>query len=144
MEGRAICIVHSHTSLYIQFMKKLLIICAFLLAGCDNTWENRTLPVSKVRFSVHGYLEGLKLLPHRFPVSQVTITNEKSFVKAAEPILFAEYGEDWVKSQRPYAVGYADGYWMMQGYLWAAHGGEFEIIIYAKTGQVIYMTQGGK
>lgn len=144
MGGRTIdigSIVHKFVYLIV---KKLLIICAFLLAGCDNTWQNRTLPVSMVRLYAHNCLEALKLHHLRYPVSQLKITDERSFVKAAEPILFAEYGEEWVKGQRPYAVGYADGYWMMQGHLWADHGGEFEIIIYAKTGQVIHMSQGGK
>lgn len=101
------------------------------------------MPADEVRKAVKASLLGLKLYPRKYPVSPIKITDEKSFVKAAEAILFPIYGEKEIKDERPYTVGYADGYWMIYGYLPPGyHGGVFELIINAKTGKVIHLMHG--
>jgi hypothetical protein len=41
------------------------------------------------------------------------IRDEKTAVKVAEAILFKIYGEEQIKNERPYTIGFADGYWVM-------------------------------
>ncbi|MEO7215885.1 NTF2 fold immunity protein [Mucilaginibacter sp.] len=100
------------------------------------------MPTNEVRAYVKAGLNGQKQYPRKYPVSAIKITDEESFVKSAEAVLFDVYGEKKIKAERPYKVGQADGYWMMTGYLWAEKGGVFYIMINAKTGQVIYLTHG--
>lgn len=114
----------------------------FLLAGCNNTWENLYMQPNAVRGYIKEGLKMQKLYPRKYPVPQVKITDENSFVNAAETILFDEYGESHIKDERPYTVGHADGYWVMSGHLWSENGGVFYIMISEKTGEVIYLTHG--
>ncbi|OOQ56828.1 hypothetical protein BC343_17765 [Mucilaginibacter pedocola] len=89
---------------------------------------------------VKAALVAQKRYQRTYPVSKAKITDEKSFVKAAEPILFDVYGREEITEQKPYTVGRADGYWVMWGHLWADHGGVFYIIMEERTGKVIYLT----
>ncbi|RWY57005.1 NTF2 fold immunity protein [Mucilaginibacter gilvus] len=100
------------------------------------------MPANEVKAYVTAGLNGQKQYPRKYPVSPIKITDEKSFVKAAEAALFPVYGEKKIKAERPYTVGNADCYWLMTGHLWSDLGGVFYIMINAKTGQVIYLTHG--
>jgi hypothetical protein len=122
-------------------VKKLLIACLFLSAGCDNTWQNLPLSTEKAREAIKYDLKRHKL-PERLFTKRAVI-DEKSAVTAAEEILFPIYGEKKIKGEHPYTVGYADGYWIIYGYLPPySLGGVFSIIIYGKTGEVMYWTHG--
>jgi hypothetical protein len=71
------------------------------------------------------------------------IRDEKTAVKVAEAILFKIYGEEQIKNERPYTIGFADGYWVMYGYLpKGTLGGVFEIIINSNNGGVIDIRHG--
>ena len=66
------------------------------------------------------------------------IQNEKTAVKVAEAVLFNIYGEENIKNERPYTIGFADNYWILYGYLPSGyHGGVFTIIIDAENGEVV-------
>jgi hypothetical protein len=49
--------------------------------------------------------------------AKIRITDEASAAVAAEEILFPIFGKDEIREERPYTVGYADGYWIVYGYL---------------------------
>ena len=120
-------------------MKKIiLVVCLFLLAGCDNTWENLSLSTEKAREEINYDLKHYK---RKFPervFAKTAITDEKSAVVAAEEILFPIFGKEEIRDERPYTVGYADGYWIIYGYLPPGyHGGVFTIILYGKTSEVV-------
>lgn len=68
---------------------------------------------------------------------QPVIENQKTFVKVAETILFSRFGVDNIEDQRPYTIGYTDGYYIMYGTLHTSHGGVFHIIIDEANGEVV-------
>jgi hypothetical protein len=75
--------------------------------------------------------------------AKIRITDEASAAVAAEEILFPIFGKDEIREERPYTVGYADGYWIVYGYLPPySLGGVFIIIFYGKTSEVIYGSTG--
>ena len=123
---------------YISFVKKLfLIACLFLLAGCDNTWQTMHLSTGKSRDAIKYYLKHYKRPEREF--AKTVITDEKSAALAAEEILFPIYGKELIREERPYTVGYADGYWIVYGYLPPkAYNDVFIIIFYGKTSEVMY------
>ena len=71
------------------------------------------------------------------------ITNEKTAISIAEPLLFSVYGKENIVKQRPYKIGKVQNYWVISGSLPKPQiGGVFEIIIDSKNGQVIRLTHG--
>ncbi len=72
------------------------------------------------------------------------VTEEKTAVSIAEAILFENYGEDNIKSQRPYKVNIEnDSIWDIEGrFLKIGFGGVFQIRISSKDGKVIEMIHG--
>jgi hypothetical protein len=69
------------------------------------------------------------------------VTQEKTAVGIAEIILFENYGEDNIKSQRPYIVTKEnDSIWYIKGrFMKIGFGGVFHIRISSKNGKVIEM-----
>ena len=67
------------------------------------------------------------------------ISDSKTAIEVAEPILFKIYGKDNILGERPYNVYFVDGYWLVSGSLPKKYnvGGTFSIILSAKDGQVI-------
>ena len=71
------------------------------------------------------------------------ITDEKTAISIAEPLLFSVYGKENIVKQRPYKIGKVQNYWVISGSLPKPQiGGVFEIIIDSKNGQVIRLTHG--
>ena len=71
------------------------------------------------------------------------ITDEKTAISIAEPLLFSVYGKENIVKQRPYKIGKVQNYWVISGSLPKSQiGGVFEIIIDSKNGQVIRLTHG--
>lgn len=81
------------------------------------------------------------------------VKNEETAVQLAEILLFQVYGEDKIKSQRPYEVKLVkNNIWIITGSLnenifqkllygnFPKFGGTFEVKIDAKNAQVIYIT----
>lgn len=71
------------------------------------------------------------------------ITDEKTAISIAEPLLFSVYGKENIVKQMPYKIGKVQNYWVISGSLPKPQiGGVFEIIIDSKNGQVIRLTHG--
>ena len=71
------------------------------------------------------------------------ITDEKTAISIAEPLLFNVYGKKNIVKQRPYKIGKVQNYWVISGSLPKPQiGGVFKIIIDSKNGQVIRLTHG--
>ena len=71
------------------------------------------------------------------------ITNEKTAISIAEPLLFSVYGKENIIKQRPYKIGKVQNYWVVSGSLPKPQiGGVFEIIIDSKNGEIIRLTHG--
>ena len=71
------------------------------------------------------------------------IPDKKTAISVAEPILFNGYGKDQIIAEKPYNVALIDGYWILSGTLPDGYvGGTFLIILSAKNGKVIKVTQG--
>jgi hypothetical protein len=100
------------------------------------------MDTQKARGFVKDYL-GYENKNKKVGVLEPLITNEKTAIKVAEAILFEIYGEEQIKNERPYTIGFADGYWVIYGYLPdGMKGGVFEIIINSKNGQVVDLRHG--
>jgi hypothetical protein len=72
---------------------------------------------------------------------KVLINSKEELISFAEPILFRLYGEDNIKSERPYEIYLIDDNWIMMGTLpkdWV--GGTFTIVINKKTCEIIGIT----
>ena len=71
------------------------------------------------------------------------ITNEKTAISIAEPLLFSVYGKENIVKQRPYKIGKVQNYWVISGSLPKPQiGGVFEMIIDSKNGEIIRLTHG--
>ena len=71
------------------------------------------------------------------------ITDEKTTISIAEPLLFSVYGKENIIKQRPYKIGKVQNYWVVSGSLPKPQiGGVFEIIIDSKNGEIIRLTHG--
>ncbi|OOQ56829.1 NTF2 fold immunity protein [Mucilaginibacter pedocola] len=122
-------------------MKKLLIACLLLFTGCDHTWQNLPLSTEDARTIIKYNLKYYRLPKRKFAPS--ALTDERSAVKAAEKVLFPIYGREVIRDEHPYTVGFADGYWVIYGYLPAnAPGGVFSIVLYGETGEVLSIAHG--
>jgi hypothetical protein len=66
------------------------------------------------------------------------LSNQESAIGVAEPIVFKLFGEDKIKSQRPYEVYQIDGYWVIKGTISSSKdGGTFNIILNTSDARVI-------
>ncbi|MCB2377986.1 YbbC/YhhH family protein [Hymenobacter sp. BT635] len=75
--------------------------------------------------------------------SSVLLPDQATAVAVAEPIVFRVYGKANIVRQRPYEVYRIDGFWYISGTLPAGcDGGVFEIILNAKTSEVLKLTHG--
>ena len=71
------------------------------------------------------------------------ITDEKTTISIAEPLLFSVYGKENIIKQRPYKIGKVQNYWVVSGSLPKPQiGGVFEMIIDSKNGEIIRLTHG--
>ena len=71
------------------------------------------------------------------------ISNEEVAVRVAEPVLFAIYGEDNIRDQKPYQVNLIDSLWVINGTLPIyKDGGCFFIVINKKDGRILGVTHG--
>ena len=71
------------------------------------------------------------------------ITDEKTAISIAEPLLFSVYGKENIVKQRPYKIGKVQNYWVVSGSLPKPQiGGVFEMIINSKNGEIIRLTHG--
>jgi hypothetical protein len=71
------------------------------------------------------------------------ITDEKTAISIAEPLLFSVYGKENIVKQRPYKIGKVQNYWVVSGSLPKPQiGGVFEMIIDSKNGEIIRLTHG--
>ena len=61
-------------------------------------------------------------------------------VRVAEQTLFNIYGEETIKSERPYIISSIRDYWILHGTLHTDKGGCFIIVLDAYDGRVIYVT----
>ncbi len=77
-------------------------------------------------------------------VNDSLVTDKKTAIAIAEPILFMVYGKGNITSQKPYQCYLVDGYWYISGNLPKKYevGGVFEIIINAKNAQILKLTHG--
>jgi hypothetical protein len=121
--------------------KFLFTACLFLLAGCSNTWQNLPASTQDSRDAIRYYLK--KYPSHNRVYAKTAITDEQSAVAAAEEILFPVYGKEIIRDEHPYTVGYADGYWIVHGYLPNNSKGDvFNIVLFGKTSEVVSIMHG--
>lgn len=72
------------------------------------------------------------------------ITKEETAVKIAEAIAMENYGEDKIKSQRPYKVSIVnDTLWKVEGtFNSIGFGGVFSVTLSAKDGRIVEVIHG--
>lgn len=73
----------------------------------------------------------------------ILLPDQATAIAVVEPILFRLYGKENIIRQRPYEAYLVDGFWYIGGTLpqgW--HGGIFEVVLNAATGQVLDVTHG--
>lgn len=72
------------------------------------------------------------------------ITQESTAVKVAEAIAIETYGEDKIKSERPYKVSVvSDSLWKVEGTCnRIGFGGVFSVTLSAKNGRVVEICHG--
>jgi hypothetical protein len=121
-------------------MKLYLFFCLLLLSACHSILPNSHLSDKEAKEEIDRNLKGNNLKDRSFP--EPLIADEETAIKVTEAILFKYFGEEQIKSERPYTIRFADGYWVMFGTLHATDGGAFEIIIDSKNGQVVDLSHG--
>lgn len=72
------------------------------------------------------------------------ITHENTALKVAEAIAMETYGEDKIKSQRPYKVSVVNGsLWKVEGtFNSIGFGGVFSVTLSAKDGRIVEVIHG--
>ena len=122
-------------------MKIYLVISLVLMSACNSILPNSHLSTQKTKEEIAFQL---KRQTHKEGISaNPIIATEKTAVKVAEAILFNVYGEEKIKEEKPYTIGFADGYWLIYGYLpQDSKGGVFEIIINSNNGEVVHLSHG--
>ena len=75
--------------------------------------------------------------------NRLLLSDEKTAVSVAEPILFNIYGESSIKKQQPYESYLVDNHWVIKGTLPEGYaGGTFLIILDARNAQILKITHG--
>lgn len=145
-------------------MKKILklnlfiIMIAVMVLGCNKkkcpTRENESKIVfnssDSLKRSFSGQAESKMRLEQFLRDStsnlfngEIIISNEKTLIEIAEPILFKGYGKENILNQRPYEIYLFGDYWIMNGTLPRDMlGGTFSIAINRRTCQVIGISHG--
>jgi hypothetical protein len=97
----------------------ILIITFLVFVNCDNKERNRK----------------------RINCQNCLVTKEETAQEIAESILFENYGEDKIKSERPYVINIEhDSLWNIRGsFNKIGFGGVFNIKISAENGRVVEM-----
>jgi hypothetical protein len=69
------------------------------------------------------------------------ITNEKTALAIAEPILAAKYGQAHINREKPFVAIRVDNYWIVDGTLLRGYvGGTATVILRATDGKVMQLT----
>lgn len=122
-------------------MKKYVFVLFFFALSCNLPWFNHHLTEEKAREIIK-----YDLIHNRLKNKQIAnskISDEKSAVNIAETILFPMFGAENIKRQRPYTIGFADGYWVVYGYLPKdSKGSPFEIVLRASNGEMMAFYMG--
>ncbi len=125
-------------------MNKLYVITffAFIVVSCSQTSKRlilgkevaeKELKEALSNQTQHNVVDNKRLL----------LSDEKTAISVAEPILFSIYGESNIKEQRPYESYLIGNHWviketLLQGFF----GGTFLIILDARNAQVLKITHG--
>jgi hypothetical protein len=105
--------------------KFLILFCLILFVSCNRT-------------------NNLGVYTQKINCEDCLVTKEETAVKIALPILYETYGEDKIKSEKPYIVEIEDdSIWNIKGsFLKIGFGGVFNIKISSKDGRVIEIIHG--
>jgi hypothetical protein len=84
---------------------------------------------------------GLSVFAKKINCEDCLVTKEETAIGIAEFVLFENYGEDKIKSEKPYIVSIENGsIWNIRGsFNKIGYGGVFNIKISSKDGKVIDM-----
>lgn len=110
-----------------------------LFISCQHESGNRFLMGEK---KAREYLfKSMSDSTHSFRSNdQFLISDQETAVALAEVLLFKTYGENKIKSERPYEIHRIDNYWFIKGTLErGSDGGTFVTILDAKDGRIMRM-----
>lgn len=128
----------------LNFTEKMIRVLFFistilpLVSSCQDLNEETAADKQYAKQAIKDALSG-----KGHYVTDSLITDKKTAIAVAEPILFKVYGRENIIDQKPYKCYLIDGYWYISGTLpkgW--RGGVFEIIINSKDGKVIKLIHG--
>lgn len=125
---------------YLVFQPILILL---LFTGCVNSnsdirregesKKENQIESSLVDSTVHNYVDKKRIL----------IKDSETAIKVIEPILFSIYGEEEIKSQKPYSHRFVDNQWHISGSLRDDYiGGVFLIVIDARNCEILRITHG--
>ena len=122
----------------------LIILFLILISILSCNKEIETPSFEKIKLSEKETLKEINdSTLHNAIGKDEIITDEKTTISIAEPLLFSVYGKENIIKQRPYKIGKVQNYWVVSGSLPKPQiGGVFEIIIDSKNGEIIRLTHG--
>lgn len=123
--------------------KQYIVIGIILLLSCENKNQEKNT-FEKINLSDKEILKEIRdSTSHNVIGKDEFITDEKTAISIAQPILFNGYRKDNILKQRPYKIGKVKNYWIIYGNIPKNQiGGVFEIIIDSKNGEIIRLTHG--
>lgn len=128
----------------VQVSMKNIILFLILISILSCNKEIETPSFEKIKLSEKETLREINdSTLHNAIGKDEIITNEKTAISIAEPLLFSVYGKENIVKQRPYKIGKVQNYWVVSGSLPKPQiGGVFEMIIDSKNGEIIRLTHG--
>ena len=121
----------------------LFLLLASALTSCGQSFKGRTvigkkLAENQVKEALAGkYAKSYYNTKER----KTDIDTKEKAIKFAEAITFKIYGEEQIKSEKPYECYLINGFWYVSGTLPENYrGGCFEIIFNAKDSRIIRLT----
>lgn len=128
----------------VQVSMKNIILFLILISILSCNKEIETPSFEKIKLSEKETLKEINdSTLHNAIGKDEIITDEKTAISIAEPLLFSVYGKENIVKQRPYKIGKVQNYWVVSGSLPKPQiGGVFEMIIDSKNGEIIRLTHG--
>lgn len=126
-----------------KYISSFIFLLSFVLNACGQDYNDRTvLGEEFAKDELKKSLIDTVQYQYKSTVSQpLIITDKKSAIAVAEPILFKTYGKKNIMSERPYEIYHIDNFWVMLGTIPKNSLGEgFLIILDERNGKTVRLT----
>jgi hypothetical protein len=117
------------------------ILSASMVSSCK---QSKWVRLSESQPELIKYLSLYDTSIHHELGSLVMVPDEETAIKVAEVYLFKLFGKAKIEEEQPYQICNIKGYWFIMGTMPKKYifGGYFEIVISAKTGEVVRLSHG--